>query len=433
MVRVGTLNIPLDPAKLPNGPTRAKEAARQIKMSNLSVVAAQELDRTPAGSHKYADLLLKELGSDWAVVKPTLALNENYLFYQPKLAKLKKRFPDTTLSSNKGGRHATRAEFTIDSEDYEIISTHLVHGALNGSAREQQAKQLNNISTSRTIILGDLNQKAVPKGLTARFKTGRSSAKATTNAGWGTYTKFTAKKPSNAARSFLDHCLVPRDFVVEGYTVVGISNNRFTQPRASDHLLTIISFIPAVKISNTVKDMQKRLTALGFLLGKVDGEDGPRTRDAIKRFQRSWNLGKKLVVDGVAGSKTLAALSETEKQGGRLSKNFKADELRCKCDGKYSSCLGIAALREDLAALETLRKAYPKGLRIVSAYRCVNHNRSVGGASSSQHLSGRAYDIPPVINYKSSQIPARFKGRGYNKDGKVRHVDSRATKTNWRY
>lgn len=434
-IRTGTLNIPLDAAKLPDGPRRAKEAARQINGSNLAVVALQELDRSPGStSHKYADLLLKELGSEWSMVKPTTAYNENYLFYRPKVAKLVKQHADTILTSNAGGRHATRAEFTIGGEQLTFISTHLVHGSLRGSAREQQAKQLNNISTSRTIILGDLNQKAVPKGLAARFSTARTVAKASTNAGWGTYAKYTAKKPSKTAGSFLDHVLVPKDFRVNGYTLVGITNDLFTKPRASDHLLVIVSLSLPEKLDQSVKKLQQRLTALGFLLGKVDGVDGPKTRDAVKRFQRAWNLGAKLTVDGVAGRLTLAALNTTEARGGRLSENFKASELRCKCGGKYSNCLGVLAYRDDLVALENLRKrVYPKGLRIVSAYRCASHNRSVGGASASMHLSGKAYDIPAVVNYRSSLIPSRFRGRGYDRNKRARHVDSRTSPANWSY
>lgn len=51
-------------------------------------------------------------------------------------------------------------------------------------------------------------------------------------------------------------------------------------------------------------DIQRRLTSLGYDPGPVDGETGPKTRDAIKQFQRARGLA----ADGVAGPKTLAAL-----------------------------------------------------------------------------------------------------------------------------
>ena len=48
------------------------------------------------------------------------------------------------------------------------------------------------------------------------------------------------------------------------------------------------------------KDIQAALKNAGFDPGKVDGKMGPRTRQAIKDFQKS----KGLVPDGVAGPKT---------------------------------------------------------------------------------------------------------------------------------
>ncbi len=53
-----------------------------------------------------------------------------------------------------------------------------------------------------------------------------------------------------------------------------------------------------------VAQMQNRLIALGYLDGTADGNFGLLTKAAVVRFQRENNL----VRDGVAGSKTLAAL-----------------------------------------------------------------------------------------------------------------------------
>lgn len=55
---------------------------------------------------------------------------------------------------------------------------------------------------------------------------------------------------------------------------------------------------------NEVLEMQNRLIALGYLSGLADGNFGLLTKAAVVRFQRENNL----VRDGVAGSKTLAAL-----------------------------------------------------------------------------------------------------------------------------
>ena len=75
--------------------------------------------------------------------------------------------------------------------------------------------------------------------------------------------------------------------------------------------------------------LQRRLGALGFDPGKVDGMFGSLTAAALTEFQR--NVG--LAADGICGSTTLQAL----------------ERLGSRCDGSLS----VAAVRE----LETLRAA----------------------------------------------------------------------------
>jgi peptidoglycan hydrolase-like protein with peptidoglycan-binding domain len=54
-----------------------------------------------------------------------------------------------------------------------------------------------------------------------------------------------------------------------------------------------------------VTTLQKALVALGFAKGKADGFYGPKTQAAVKKFQQAAGL----TADGIAGSKTLAALT----------------------------------------------------------------------------------------------------------------------------
>ena len=55
---------------------------------------------------------------------------------------------------------------------------------------------------------------------------------------------------------------------------------------------------------NEVKQIQTKLKSWGYYDGAVDGVYGTKTFEAVKKFQKNNGL----TVDGVAGSKTLAAL-----------------------------------------------------------------------------------------------------------------------------
>ena len=59
-----------------------------------------------------------------------------------------------------------------------------------------------------------------------------------------------------------------------------------------------------------VRQLQEDLVAIGYSTGGIDGKYGPATEEAVRAFQTSSGL----VVDGVAGALTLAALAEA--QGG---------------------------------------------------------------------------------------------------------------------
>ena len=72
---------------------------------------------------------------------------------------------------------------------------------------------------------------------------------------------------------------------------------------------------------------------------------------------------------------------------------FKEKELACKCCGQLPPLV-----RENMVALvhEVLDPARDKlGEPIIvnSGYRCVKHNKAVGGVANSQHTKGEAADI----------------------------------------
>lgn len=63
-----------------------------------------------------------------------------------------------------------------------------------------------------------------------------------------------------------------------------------------------------------VKELQQALLAKGFSPGPIDGIFGPKTEDAVKRFQERHGLE----VDGIAGPKTMAAFEDDRSDEGRF-------------------------------------------------------------------------------------------------------------------
>lgn len=166
------------------------------------------------------------------------------------------------------------------------------------------------------------------------------------------------------------------------------------------------------------------LTTLGFR-----ADNAARLDAAIRNFQRGWNLGDALVVDGIAGPKTMAAMSLSiarHKIGqGTASAHFSFSEFACKCGGKFAACQRIHMLRQHIMRLESLRLATGP-ISIVSGFRCQDYNHSIGGATNSQHMYGVATDIPGTQTIGQMLPRHLFAGLGFNQsNNRVVHVDSR--------
>lgn len=73
----------------------------------------------------------------------------------------------------------------------------------------------------------------------------------------------------------------------------------------------------------------------------------------------------------------------------RLSENFRAGEFRCKC-GRCKKALIDDVL---VAQLQAIRNHFGRSVNINSGYRCVSHNKAVGGDPNSSHMKGMAADI----------------------------------------
>ena len=126
------------------------------------------------------------------------------------------------------------------------------------------------------------------------------------------------------------------------------------------------------------------------------------------------------------------------KDGARqLSPAFKVREFRCR-DGSDTIMID-----QTLAVLlQAIREHFNKPITITSGYRTAAHNKSVGGAKSSQHLLGKAADIQvadttveAVAAYAESLMPdwggvGRYPVKAGRAKGWV-HVDTRAKKSRW--
>lgn len=69
-------------------------------------------------------------------------------------------------------------------------------------------------------------------------------------------------------------------------------------------------------------------------------------------------------------------------------KHFKIDEFRCKC-----GCNESLVKPELIDALDKARSLADTPFKIISGYRCREHNKAVGGKPNSAHIQGLAADI----------------------------------------
>jgi zinc D-Ala-D-Ala carboxypeptidase len=74
----------------------------------------------------------------------------------------------------------------------------------------------------------------------------------------------------------------------------------------------------------------------------------------------------------------------------RLTKNFTDDEFKCPCCGKLLDSLPFRAF---IAKLQDARNIAGIPFVITSGYRCLKHNKAVGGKPDSSHLMSVAVDI----------------------------------------
>ena len=112
----------------------------------------------------------------------------------------------------------------------------------------------------------------------------------------------------------------------------------------------------------------------------------------------------------------------------KLTPNFSVAEFACH-DGSDTILIDTMLAYY----LQKIREHFGKSVTINSAYRTPAYNASIGGASESQHMEGRAADI--VISGVTPQAVATYAnalgmgGIGIYKT--FTHVDTRAVRARW--
>lgn len=166
----------------------------------------------------------------------------------------------------------------------------------------------------------------------------------------------------------------------------------------------------------------------------VDGEFGPATTAALKRFQSAYGLA----ADGVAGTNTynkLYALQDDDCTPIHFSYSELNDCNSTWSGGAVSASTAKANALRTMWKLEAMRHALgDQPITVTSGFRSYACNDAVGGASSSRHLYGDAADLgagPHSLCTLAKQ--ARYHGfrgilgPGYPGHDDHTHVDHRSS------
>lgn len=229
------------------------------------------------------------------------------------------------------------------------------------------------------------------------------------------------------------HLAAATALATTGLVGVGIASSSPASAAACDSWSGTLK--PGSKGSG-VKELQIRVAGWvksGEVMG-ADGIYGDQTKSAVKSFQKAYGLTD----TGTADSKTFAKLRGLTSSDCTPT-HFTYQEASNNCGkGFTGGATEKSNLRRGLWQAEALRHQLgDHPLKVTSGYRDKACNSQSGGASSSQHLTGKAIDLAPLAGNSMCGIAKQARHAGYGgifgpgypgHDNHV-HVDHRAGKT----
>ena len=115
------------------------------------------------------------------------------------------------------------------------------------------------------------------------------------------------------------------------------------------------------------------------------------SKGSIEALQRKYL--RKRDVDGIYGKDTDNLVRHLYNVM-TYTKNFKPEEFKCECGGKYCTGYPSYMKKVELQNLQSIRTHYGKPMKVTCGLRCKPYNRSLSGSiPNSKHLTGYATDF----------------------------------------